>query len=141
MRTQDHLDVITTTIQKTYGWLDELGEEVGRLTRRQAYHLLRGFLHVLRDRLVVDEAVQLGPQLPILVRGFYYEGWDPSRTPEKLRRTEIVGRFASEAAISDPGSAEEVFRAATRTLLRHVTDGEYADLVVGMPSDAKELFA
>ena len=32
-------------------------------------------LHALRDRLTPDSAVHLGAQLPILVRGIYYEGW------------------------------------------------------------------
>ena len=38
-------------------------------------------LHTLRDRLTVDVAAKLAAQLPTLIRGIYYEDWDPSRTP------------------------------------------------------------
>jgi uncharacterized protein (DUF2267 family) len=42
-------------------------------------------LHVLRDRLPVPEAAHLGAQLPMLVRGFYYDNWKPTATPTKIK--------------------------------------------------------
>ncbi len=35
--------------------------------------------------LTIDEVAQLGAQLPMLVRGIYYEGWDPSNKPLRGR--------------------------------------------------------
>jgi uncharacterized protein (DUF2267 family) len=139
MRSQDHLDVIDTTVQKTYAWLNELGAELGGITRREAYHVLRGFLHALRDRLVVDEAVQLGAQLPMLVRGLYYEGWDPSRTPEKLRRQEFVDHFVREAAMPDLVHPEKAVQVAAGTLRRRISEGEYEEVVVSLPADLRGL--
>ena len=43
--------------------------------RRSAYRALRSVLHVLRDRLTPEQAVHLGAQLPLLVRGIFYDGW------------------------------------------------------------------
>src|SRR5690606_36273467 len=37
-------------------------------------------LYALRDRLPLDEAVDPGVQLSMLVRGFYDEGWRPGRS-------------------------------------------------------------
>ena len=51
----------------------------------KAYLALRTVLHTLRDRLSVEEAVQLGAQLPMLIRGFYYEGWTLKQKPTKER--------------------------------------------------------
>jgi uncharacterized protein (DUF2267 family) len=95
----DELDEIETTVQKTYRWIRELDEELGGVGRQESYQVLRGFLHTLRDRLIVDEASQLAAQLPMLVRGIYYEGWDPSRAPRKLRAHEFVEMFAEQAAM------------------------------------------
>jgi uncharacterized protein (DUF2267 family) len=103
--------------------------------------VLRSFLHVLRDRLVVDEAAQVGAQLPMLIRGLYYEGWDPSRTPEKLGRQEFLGRFVGEAALPDQVPPENALRAAARTLRRHITEGEYRDVLVSLPADLQDLLA
>lgn len=138
MTAQDHLEVIDTTVQKTYAWINDLREELGGVSRHEAYHVLRGFLHVTRDRLVVDEAVQLGAQLPMLVRGLYYEGWDPSKT-EKLQRVQFVDRFAREAGISDATLAEQALRAAARILRRHITEGEYAHVLLSLPRHIRAL--
>jgi len=50
--------------------MDDLHSE----DRHHADVALSAVLHALRDRLTVSEAAQLGAQLPMLVRGFYYEG-------------------------------------------------------------------
>lgn len=42
-------------------------------------------LHALRDRLTSDEVVHLGPELPMIIRGVYFEGFDiknPSRNDD-----------------------------------------------------------
>jgi len=59
------------------GWIRDLAEnpEVG--SEAQAYVLLRTGLHTIRDRLRVDEVANLSAQLPMLVRGFFFEGWKP----------------------------------------------------------------
>ena len=60
MAANDHLDVIETTVQRTYAWINKLGG----LSRREAGHVLRGFLHVLRDRLVIDQAATMELSYP-----------------------------------------------------------------------------
>jgi uncharacterized protein (DUF2267 family) len=138
MPSQNDLDVIDTTVQKTYSWINDLREALGGLPRRDAYQVLRSFLHVLRDRLTVDEAVQLGSQLPTLIRGIYYEAWDPSKNPVKLKRDEFVERF-SRGLTLDEVPPEEALRAAARTLRQHITEGEFEDVLASLPAQLREL--
>lgn len=59
-------------------------------------------LHCLRDRLSVDQAAHLSAQLPLLVRGIYYESYHPAGKPEKVRSRaeflEHVNRYTSSTA-------------------------------------------
>jgi uncharacterized protein (DUF2267 family) len=138
MTAMDHVEAFDTTLEKTYLWLNELAEELGTGNRRQAYEVLRAFLHALRDRLPVESAVNLGAQLPMLVRGFYYEGWDPTDKPEKLHADAFLDRVSREARLG-PDEVESAVRAASKTLQRHVTEGELAKSLGILPNDLVRL--
>ncbi len=83
--TATHANIIDRSVEKAHIWLNDLAEELGTSDQQYAYRVLRAVLHALRDRLAVDEAAQLAAQLPIFIRGVFYDGWDPSRTPERAR--------------------------------------------------------
>ncbi len=135
---EDRVSFVSTTVQKTYEWLDEIADATGS-SRSDAYHILRSSLHVLRDRLIVDEVAQLGAQLPILVRGIYYDAWDPSHNPQKLKATEYVERFVRDAQL-DPGlDPIAALRAAAEVLRRHVTAGEMDDVLSSLPAEVRRL--
>jgi len=68
------LDVFDRTVQAANLWLKELMDALGWDDRYQAYEGLRTTLHALRDRLTLEEMAQLGAQVPLLIRGVYYEG-------------------------------------------------------------------
>lgn len=59
-------------------WIKELADEPEIGSETQAYTVLRIVLHALRDRMRVDEVARLSAQLPMLIRGFFFEGWKPS---------------------------------------------------------------
>ena len=77
-----------STLQTTNLWITEILQRLHWRDRHAAYHALRSVLHVLRDRLTIEKVVALGAQLPMLIRGFYYEGWHPlaSLTKNEPRR-------------------------------------------------------
>ena len=72
-KTVDKTNHVLKEIEQAYGWPKE--------RRNYSYDALRAVLHALRDRLTVDECADLAARLPLLVRGMYCEGWDPSRVP------------------------------------------------------------
>jgi uncharacterized protein (DUF2267 family) len=81
---------------------------------------LRAVLHTLRDRLPVNEAAHLGAQLPMLIRGIYYEGWTPADKPEKMHRDEFLARihaqFRDDPAIDPVRVAQAVLEVISAEL-------------------------
>ena len=72
--------------QEATVWIRELAELLG-CEQRVAYQVLRITLHTVRDRLSVDDNAKVGNDLPLLLRGLYFEVWDPMKThgPDDLR--------------------------------------------------------
>jgi uncharacterized protein (DUF2267 family) len=132
------LDVFDTTIHKTNAWLSELMERL-HCSRHDAYIGLRATLHALRDRLPVDEVAQLGAQLPMLVRGSYYEGWDPTGKPVRERSLE---GFLAGIAVELPNDMdpEPIARAVFSLLAAHVTAGEIEDVQYVLPARLRDLW-
>jgi uncharacterized protein (DUF2267 family) len=135
------LDVFDTTIQKTNLWLKDLMWELGWEDRHQAYEGLRVTLQALRDRLTIEEAAQLGAQLPLLLRGTYYEGWRPTGHPTKERHVEaflspIRAHFRNDPRIE----AEEVARAVFKLLATYISTGEIQDIQHVLPKELQDLW-
>jgi uncharacterized protein (DUF2267 family) len=134
------LEVFDETLQKTNTWLKEIMEVLGP-DRHRAYRALRGVLHCLRDRLIVEEAAQLGDQMPMLVRGIYYESWSPAAAPRKVRsREEFLAQLASHLPSARPIDPEQAARAVFQVLERHITPGEIEDVIAELPKDIRPLW-
>jgi len=134
--------VFATTIQETQIWLKEIMQDGGAMTdEHKAYAGLRAVLHHLRDRLTVDEAADLGAQLPMLVRGIYYEGWDPSGTPTKDRKREDFVAAVRENLSGHPEiEPEHAIRQVFAVLSRHVTAGEIRDVISDLPQSVRDFW-
>jgi len=123
------LEVFDETLHKTNIWLKEIAQVLGP-DRHRAYHALRAVLHCLRDRLTVDEATQLGDQLPMLVRGIYYEAWHPAGKPEKIRsREEFLAKIHTHFPKARPIDPEDAARAVFQVIEKHITAGEIRDVI------------
>jgi uncharacterized protein (DUF2267 family) len=107
----------------------------------KAYLALRTVLHALRDRLTVEEAMQLGAQLPMLIRGFYFEGWTLKNKPHKERHKEQFLDHVREAFRDDVTvNPQQVVRAVFRVLQRHTSPGEIDDVKQVMPRALQQLW-
>jgi uncharacterized protein (DUF2267 family) len=104
------LEVFDQTLQKTNIWLKDIMGQVGP-DRQRAYHALRAVLHTLRDRLTVEEAAHLSAQLPLLIRGIYFEGWHPAHKPTKERaRNEFLEQVEARLQGIEPINPETATR-------------------------------
>lgn len=137
------LEVFDTTLQKTHVWLNDVIYELGwEDERHRAYQALRAVLHALRDRLTVAEAMDLGAQLPLLIRGFYYEGWKLTDKPLKeRRREEFLAHIKHEFRNDERMDPEQIARGVFRVLARRISEGEIEDIKHLLPAELRELWS
>lgn len=129
---------LDSSIDKANAWLADIDARFGTSDRRLAYRVLRAWLHNLRDRLSVEVAAHFAAQLPELLRGVFFDGWNPSRVPQKYARDEYVTRFAREARVHD----SDVAKAAgivTTVARQHMSDGVVTQAFAQLPADLREL--
>ena len=97
-------------------------------------------LHQLRDRLSVEEAVDLAAQLPTLVRGIYFEGWRPARAPQKVRTKQKFLDQVTLKLLPHPIPPESAIRDVFALIAHHCDPGEIGDVISQMPSKLQELW-
>lgn len=138
---QDIPSGLRRTVHATSEWLKRIAEEMGHGDKQVAYHGLRGVLFALRDRLPVEEAVDLSAQLPTLIRGVFFEGYRPSSTPETYRnREEFLSRVNEELQMVNRTDPETATRAVLSVLSKKVSEGEIEDVQHLLPSSIRGLW-
>jgi uncharacterized protein (DUF2267 family) len=136
------LEIFDASLQKTQVWLNDLMVALGWESRPQKACLaLRTALHALRDRLTAEEAVHLGAQLPILIRGVYYEGWKLTGKPVKERhKSEFLDHIAAVFRDDDTVDPEKVMRSVFKVLARHISKGEIDSVKNSLPRSLQDLW-
>jgi uncharacterized protein (DUF2267 family) len=103
--------------------------------------VLSATLHAVRDRIGPDNAVHLGAQLPILMRGFYYEGWHPAGTPAKVRHKQDFLDYVSGEVFRGLGvDPEKAVRAVFEVMANRLDPGEIEKLIKLFPDELRSLW-
>jgi uncharacterized protein (DUF2267 family) len=131
---------ISHAVQQMQEWLKELRDNGDLADESTALSVLRAVLHQLRDRLTPEEAADLAAQLPLIVRGVYFEGWRPRQKPEKVRsKQEFVDGVAARLR-PHRIDAEPAVRDVLALLAHHCDPGEISDVIAQLPPELKELW-
>jgi uncharacterized protein (DUF2267 family) len=134
------LDVFDKTIQTTNIWLDEIMQRIGP-DRNLAWHILGAVLRALRDRLPIDEGAHLAAQLPILVRGLYYDQWHPAAGIRKDRTQEEFFEHVAEGLQGvRPVNVRDAVRAVFSVLDCHLSRGQVDKVATSLPKDIRVLW-
>ena len=133
------LEVLDSTLQKTHEWINSVAH-VTHLDRPTAFKALRAVLHTLRDRLPLNEAAHFSAQLPMLMRGLFFDGWRPADVPVKLSQEEFFQ--AVDALIWTPQSIDpvRVTRGVFSVINRHISPGEVEKVRSVLPRDLQALW-
>jgi uncharacterized protein (DUF2267 family) len=134
-------EVFGTTLEKTNRWVKEINDLLHWDDHHKAYHGLRAVLHAFRDRLPVPEAAHFGAQLPMLVRGFYYDEWKPASTPVKMKTAQefydaVKANFAADQNVNPM----RLTQAVLQVLAKNLSPGELGKLRAIFPPHLREIW-
>lgn len=113
----------------TNEWVNELDASLGWEDKNRSFRILRAVLHELRDVLPIDEAAQFSAQLPLFIKGLFFEEWDPSKAAAKsCQRSAFVDRVVAATANENIGKPERAITAVFVLLNTKVSAGEIKDV-------------
>lgn len=127
---------LDSSITKTSTWMVDIDRELGTDNRQLAYRVARAWLHCLRDRLTVEVAANFAAQLPDLLRGVFYDGWNPARMPGRYGRDEYVVRFVQQARVGN-NDVGKVAKAVTAVAREHISAGMIDEAFALLPADLR----
>jgi uncharacterized protein (DUF2267 family) len=135
------LPTFDKTVQESNRWLKDVMERLNTTDRHHAYSTLRAVLHALRDRIGPESAAHLGAQLPMLLRGLFYEGWDPTGKPSKDRHeADFLAHIAGELPGPDATEVEQGVRAALDVLSKRIDRRTAVKLAAMFPLELRRFW-
>ena len=138
------VSALNHTLTETHEWLEELVRKGGFEVEQQAYSWFRAVLHTIRDRLTVEEAAHFASQLPMLVRGFYYEGWRPALAPNEWTTLDDFFSRIRESLHAptqeDVGDMRQPTGAVLTLLTEKLTEGQVRHVREQLPKEVQELW-
>jgi uncharacterized protein (DUF2267 family) len=134
------LEVFDRTLESTHVWLNEICNDLGP-DKQVAWKVLSTVLHKLRDRLTLNLAAHLGAQLPLLIRGVYYDQFEPGKMPSEFRsRDDFIAEVAEWLSDTRPVDPEEAIRSVFRVLSRHISEGQINKVRDALPKSLRHLW-
>lgn len=131
-----------TTVQESSLWLQSIADKVAAHGDKElAWAVLGATLHALRDRLQPGAAIHLGAQLPMLIRGLYYDRWRITPEPPKERhREQFFDRVCKELPAGWQLDGEASVRAVFGVMHEKMDPGEITKVIRQMPKELRELW-
>ncbi len=135
------LDVFDKSIHETNAFVKIVMRDLETDDRHMAFGALRGALHALRDNLGVGEIAHLSDQLPMLLRGLFYEGWTPASNPPHERHLpDFLAHVARQLPPRFEKSPEAAAHATFAALSERMEPRELNKLVEHLPHELRALW-
>jgi uncharacterized protein (DUF2267 family) len=135
------IDVLDRSEQETNIWLNEIGERIDTADRRKAFNALRATLHAVRDRIGPDNALHLAAQLPLMLKGLFFENWRPSETPTRERdKDTFLANVDAEVHRGLQLDPERAVRSVLEVMAEHVDASEIEKVRRLFPEEMRDLW-
>ncbi len=116
---QPAITVFDTSVRESHEWFADVMRETG-LDEQRALSALRAVLHALRDEMTVRQSGRFASEMPALVRGLFFEGWDPSRPAADHDLAGFLARVRAQLPADDGFDYLGLTRAIIRVLERRM---------------------
>ncbi|MGB8364125.1 MAG: DUF2267 domain-containing protein [Rhizomicrobium sp.] len=137
----ERVESLDHSLQITHEWINELDTALGWGNKHRSYRLLGAVLQTLRDCLPLAEAAHLSAQLPIVLRGVYFEHWRPAA--ERPRHWDLDHFFAKIDTFFKQDPIEDVADAVSEVfcvLENRISGGEIDNVVGCLPAEIQTLW-
>lgn len=135
------ITAFTHGAQQAQQWVNELDDDLNWDDKGRAYRLLRSVLHTLRDFLSIEEVADLSAQLPTVIRGVFFEEWDPSIAPVwKRKKQDFIEQVASDFKNDPLDNADVAVAAVFKLMDRHISQGEITQVRNSMQKSLRNLW-
>lgn len=135
------IHVFERTVHEAHDWVNELSGRLGWTSERDVLRLLRTVLCNIRDHLPVNEMAQFSAQLPIMLRGMYFEGWQPKKTPVRERHAaDFIAAIEGEVADVLDYSGIQDIKAVFNVINARISRGEVEDVRANLPVELKDIW-
>ncbi|MFT6945438.1 MAG: hypothetical protein ACJAUW_002020 [Yoonia sp.] len=135
------IHVFERTTHEAHEWVNDLAGRSGWTNEREVLHLLRTVLGKIRDHLPVNEMAQFSAQLPTILRGMFYEGWQPKKTPVRERHAaEFMADVEESIGDVQDYRGEGDIVAVFKTINAHISRGEVEDVRACLPQELRDLW-
>ena len=135
------IHVFERTNHEAHEWVNDLAGRTGWRNEREVLRLLRTVLGKVRDHLPLNEMAQFSAQLPLILRGMFFEGWQPKLTPVRERNAaDFVGAVDEKVGdvVEYQGTAD--IKAVFNVINAHVSRGEVEDVRACLPQELRDLW-
>lgn len=135
------IHVFERTTHEAHEWVNNLAGRTGWQSERDVLRLLRTVLCKIRDHLPVNEMAQFSAQLPLILRGMFFEGWQPKVTPVRERHAadfiadvdDKVGDVIDYQGLSD-------IKAVFNVINDQISAGEVEDVRACLTQELRDLW-
>ncbi len=134
-------DIFSKNTQKVHEWLKDINQNADWDDQNKSMAVLRATLHELRDNLLIDHIAHLSAQLPLIIRGMFFENWQPNDCPVKDRKAQIfLDAVEDQLYPYTDINIEKGVKAVLKTLSKHLSPGETAKIKNALSKEIQQLW-